>query len=289
MEKLCKIREYFEEVETTKDYTGYYYSVGEALTIVILGSFCGLRNVNQIHQWAESVRVKELLATHFEIKHIPCYFWLLSLLKLIKPQSLNESFIKWVQSLIPPTEKGLTLSFDGKTIRSTGKMGKYDSAMHIVSAQIAEFGIRFGQQTVYDKSNEIPAVQELIGKLTIEGCMVVADALNCQKETAKVIIKGKADYLLCVKGNHQILHENIEAYVQDDDLRKTMETDMTLEKSRDRMERRTAYVTGDIDWLYGKGEWHGLTFHWSGKHAVYNIRRQNERMALLHIQSKTNR
>jgi hypothetical protein len=38
--------EYFEEVETEREHNGYYYSVGTALTLVILGSLCGLRNVN---------------------------------------------------------------------------------------------------------------------------------------------------------------------------------------------------------------------------------------------------
>ena len=82
-------------------------------------------------------------------------------LKLIVPASLNRCFINWVQSLVPEQLEKLTLSFDGKTIRSTGKMEKYISPMHIVSAHIAELGITFGQQTVYEKSNEIPAVREL--------------------------------------------------------------------------------------------------------------------------------
>jgi Transposase len=87
--------------------------------------------------------------------------------------------MSWVQSFLPEGVKGLTLSFDGKTIRSTGNMEKYSSPLHIVSAHIAELGITFGQQTVDGKSNEIPAVQNLLGLLQIEGCLVVADALNC--------------------------------------------------------------------------------------------------------------
>ena len=50
MEKKFKLVEYFEDVETTGEHSGYFYSVGEALTIVILGSICGLKNVCQIHQ-----------------------------------------------------------------------------------------------------------------------------------------------------------------------------------------------------------------------------------------------
>jgi predicted transposase YbfD/YdcC len=251
--------EYFSSVETTEEHNGYFCSVGEALTIVIMGSFCGLRNTNQIHQWAVSDRTKDFLRNHFGIQKIPCYYWLLCLLKIINPESLNRCFINWVYSLIPESLANLTLSFDGKTVCSTCKMNKYNSPLHIVSAHIAELGITFGQQTVYDKSNEIPAVRELLSLLEIEGCMVVADALNCQTKTATAIIDKKADYLLSVKDNQETLKQNIEDYVQDGDLRKTMDTATTLEKNSGRIERRIGFTTHDIDWLYGKEEWAGLT------------------------------
>ncbi len=50
------ITQYFEEVETTKEYNGYFCSITEAITIVILGSICGLKNISQIHQWQTAVR-----------------------------------------------------------------------------------------------------------------------------------------------------------------------------------------------------------------------------------------
>ena len=54
-------------------------------------------------------------------------------------------------------------------------------------------------KSVEGKSNEIPAVQQLIGELDIRDCLVTADALNCQRETAEAIIRGKGDYLLDAK------------------------------------------------------------------------------------------
>jgi len=256
-EKLS-IRDYFSEVETTVEHNGYFYSVGEALTIIILGSMCGLRNANQIHQWASNQRVREFLSKYFLINTIPCYYWFLCLLKLIKPESLNKCFIKWAQTFIPDKNRDKTISFDGKTIRSTGKMEKYSSPLHIVSAQLAELGLTIGQQTVEDKSNEIPAVRELMDMLKIEGCLVVADALHCQKDTAKTIISKKADYLLNVKENQEILKQNIEEFVQDDELRKTMDTETNCEKNSGRVERRTAYTSSDISWLPDKEEWAGI-------------------------------
>jgi len=138
-------------------------------------------------------------------------------------------------------------------------MRKYDSPLHIVSAQLAELGLTFGQWSVEGKSNEIPAVRELLDLLDISGCIVVADALNCQKETAKAIVDGGADYLLNVKGNHENLRQDIEDYVQDDGLRKAMDTYSTLEKNSGRIEKRIAYATDDVDWISGKEEWENLS------------------------------
>lgn len=257
--KTNLITEYFEEVETTKEYDGYFCSVAQAITLVLLGSICGLKNVSQIHQWATNERVSRFLKEYFGIAHVPCYYWLLCLLKLIDPDSLRECFTKWVQSILPEKKKGLTLSVDGKSIRSTGRMSRCRSPLHIVSAQVSELGMTFAQRSVDEKSNEIPAVQELLKELEISGCMVVADAMNCQKETAKIIVEKEADYLLCAKENQGTLKQDLEEYVQDEDLRKTMQTMRTVEKNRGRIETRTAFVTGDIGWMTGRNEWKQLT------------------------------
>ena len=259
METIRGITEYFTDVETYKEHHGYFCSVREALAVVILGTVCGLRNVSQISQWAENERVQDFFARHFGIKRIPCYYWLLCLLKLIQPKSLNQCLMKWAQSLVPAGKGPMTIAFDGKTIRSTGKMDAYKNPLHIISACLAELGITLASQKVDDTSNEIPAVRELVGMLDVEGCILVADAMHCQKDTAACIRKAKAEYLLNVKDNHSTLKKDIEEYVQDTDLRKSMDTFRTVEKNGGRIEIRSGYVTHDIDWLYEKDEWANLS------------------------------
>jgi predicted transposase YbfD/YdcC len=258
MDKIKEITEYFADVETTEEHKGYFFSVGEALTVVILGSLCGLKNVSQISQWAVDERVREFLAKHFAIAKVPCYYWLLCLLKMIKPSSLNKCMVNWVQSFLPDGVRGYTLSFDGKTIRSTGKMDKYEKPMHIVSAHIAELGITLASHKVDDKTNEIPAVRELLEMLNVEGCIIVADAMHCQKETAAAIVEKKADYLLSAKDNQPNLKQDIEDYIQDRELRKTMDTAETREPNSGRIELRRAFVCNDIEWLHDKKDWKGL-------------------------------
>ena len=189
---MKKIQEYFEEVETTKEYDGYYYQIADMISIVVLGSLCGLKNMNQLHQWAESERTREFLKKEFQIERIPCYYWFLCLLKLVKPESLSRCLMQWAASMLPEERTGISVSLDGKTIRSTGKMEGYDSPLHIVSAQLCEMGITLASKSVDGKSNEIPAVQELLRELDISGCMIVADALNCQKRQQKRSLMGRA-------------------------------------------------------------------------------------------------
>ena len=262
-----------EVLETEREYDGYFCSIKDAVIIVILGSLCDLQSVKKIHAWATTEHVRTFLEETFGIKRLPCYWWLLNLLALVTPESLNQCMKQWVASVVPnlaakleqeeeeqskKKKKPLTIAIDGKEIRSTGKMKKYDSPLHIISAQIGELGLTLAQRTVASKSNEIPAVPKLVQELKIPGCMVVADAMNCQIETAEAIIGAEADYLLSAKGNQEALMNDIAEYVQDTKLRAKMDSISRTEKGHGRKETRSAYTSNDVEWQPGGRVWPGL-------------------------------
>jgi len=168
MKEIEKMLEHFALLETTEEHRGYFFSVQEAIVIVILGSLCGLESVHEIHQWAREDIVKEFLIKELKIKKTPSYVWLLNLLSIIKPESLNKCFINWIETLLPEDKAGLTIAMDGKSINSTGNLFEGNKPLNIVSAYIAELGVTFGQQVVSTESNEIPAVRELIEQLNLE-------------------------------------------------------------------------------------------------------------------------
>lgn len=252
------LHEHFDDIESSKEYNGYSYSLTHAVIILILGSFCGLTNMKLIHQWAFDKRTRAFLHEHFGVIEIPCYSWFTQILSFIDPVKFNERFTSWVLCLISGNLSGKTISLDGKTIRSTANMKKYDKPLHIISAQIGELGITLGQMPTDDKSNEIPAVREMIEMLNVNGCMIVADALHCQRETASVIVENGGDYLLSVKDNQSTLKAEIEDFVQDKVLRKTMDKACKTEKNGSRTEKRTAYACADVAWLHGREEWKSL-------------------------------
>jgi len=59
------------------------------------------------------------------------------------------------------------------------------------------------------KESEIPAVIELIDMLWVKWVVFTADALHCQKETTKKIVKSWNHYILWVKWNQKKLEQKI--------------------------------------------------------------------------------
>jgi len=82
---------------------------------------------------------------------------------------------------------------------------------HILSAILHNDGITLGSIEIPAKTNEIPAVIDLLAPLSIEGTMVTLDAMHTQRKTAEFIVQEKhADYLMTVKENQKDLFEKIE-------------------------------------------------------------------------------
>ena len=181
-----KIIEIFDGVITLREYDGYFYSVGQAIAIVILGLMSGLKNLRQIHDWATNDTVRT-----FPEKEPGIYYWLTVLIQIIEPESLNRCFEQWVRSIIPLED--MTIAVDGKAIRA---MSKKKNPINIISAQIAEYGLTVAQTAVAYKSNEIPVVQELLSQFKIKGCLIVADVVRRKplksSPTKKLIIYSRS-------------------------------------------------------------------------------------------------
>ena len=156
---------------------------------------------------------------------------------------------------------GEVVAIDGKAARGArtadGKEG-----LRLVSAWATEQRLVLGQLKTGEKSNEITAIPLLLEFLELRGCIVTIDAMGCQREIAAHIIAQKADYLLSLKGNQGVLHEEVGEYfawAQKTQF-KEIEYDysQTIEKDHGRIEERRCFVTEDTEWFTEKAEWAGL-------------------------------
>ena len=102
----------------------------------------------------------------------------------------------------------LVIAIDGKTVR--GAKSKGGKAPHLVAALAHGIGAVLGQVAVDEKSNEIPAVRELLKAFAdVAGAVFTIDAMHTQTDTAKVILARQADYVMTVKANMPTLYKQL--------------------------------------------------------------------------------
>ena len=169
---------------------------------------------------------------------------------MLDPKEFQATFIDWAQAACGKHSREI-LSFDGKTMR--GSRDGDEKPVHMVSAWASKAKAVFGQLAVDEKSNEITAVPILLELLDIEGCIITADAMSCQREIVAKISEKNADYTISLKENQSVLceatQEHFEAVLKEPTLFDPLATVKTVEKGHGRVETRTYYLCTDPDFL----------------------------------------
>jgi predicted transposase YbfD/YdcC len=127
---------------------------------------------------------------------------------LVSADVLDRLLGTWVHTRAARVSGRLVIAVDGKTVR--GAKGKNGKAPHLVAALAHGIGAVLGQVAVTAKSNEIPAVRDLLKAFAdLAGAVVTIDALHTQHDTAQVILARQADYVMTVKGNMPTLYKQL--------------------------------------------------------------------------------
>jgi predicted transposase YbfD/YdcC len=93
--------------------------------------------------------------------------------------------------------------------------------------------------------------------LSLKGCVVTVDALNCQRAIAGQIIEQEGDYALALKGNQSTLHADVCRFL-DDPASQVARAEPVVDGDHGRIETRIASVSTDIEWLQDDHQWPGL-------------------------------
>lgn len=161
-------------------------------------------------------------------------------------------------------EKGI-ISVDGKesrgSKRKSGECGEV-RALQTLNVFSADYGIRLAQKFIEEKTNEIPAAQELLKLMDLKDSIVTADAMNCQKETVAAIVENKGDYVLALKGNQPLFYQELKDFFDEREQEKIRKGrngfKKTVEKEHGGIATREYFVTDDVNWYSEKGLWKNL-------------------------------
>lgn len=252
---------YFHDVPDPRD-VNIVHQLSDMIVIAVLAVICGADGWADVelfghckHRW---------LATFLDLpRGIPSHDTFSRLFARLDPQAFERCFVAWMSDLVQYTG-GKLVAIDGKAIRRSFEHAWDKSGMaHLVSAFVGANQLVFGQLAVEDKSNEIVAIPKLLELLDLKGALVSIDAIGCQKEIARTIVKKQAGYLLAVKENQPGLHGKVKALLDEAILEgfAGMQHDYFEQTSggHGRLETRQVWCTSEVHWLGALvKEWPGL-------------------------------
>jgi predicted transposase YbfD/YdcC len=190
---------------------------------------------------------------------IPSHDTFSRLFRLLDPDAFEASFGRFVAAFAAEVGAaaagdGGVVAVDGKTARRSFERQERRRPLHMVNAWAVEQSLVLGQRKVAGDRNEITALPELLALLALDGRIVTADAMHCQKATAQTILERGGDYVLALKSNQRALYDDVCLWLDDpatvpDDACETVDGD------HGRIETRRALVAHDVAWL---AECHGF-------------------------------
>lgn len=247
----------FEILEDPRDIRGKKHDLSNILVMTIYGILCGYTDFTNL---ADFIKVHEDYFTKLlSLENgTPSYDTFSNVFSMIDSKKFLELFINWIKEIVK--KNGIHLSIDGKAIKSARDKINGGNTPYIVSGFLADIGISIGQVKVDDKSNEITAIPELINLLDIENRIITIDAIGTQENICNLITskEKKGDYILKVKDNQKDLKDDIKTYFElglkrDEQQIAIWEND--YEKDHGRIEKRTYYLSYEIDSISDKEKW----------------------------------
>ena len=239
------MHEYFKELTDPRQAGKIKHNLLEIIVMTICATIAGCDVWEDI---ADYCRVKEAWfrdALHMHLENgVPSHDTMQRVWGMLEPKEFERCFCAWVDAVCQKTE-GEIISIDGKTIRRSG--GRDQKPIHMVSAWANQLQMVLGQLATDEKSNEI---------------IITADAMSCQKTITEKIAEKEADYVLALKDNHPVFHDEVRTYfeaaLKEPRNYPAVKSLKTTDSGHGRVETRTYYLTNEIDWYEDKTNWTNL-------------------------------
>lgn len=230
------------------------HKLEDIIFITLCAILCGIEDWVGMEDFA--CENEEWLRQHIALPNgVPSHDTLSDVIGRINHRAFADAFSAWMREALPRLV-GQQVALDGKTLR--GSRSAEHGPVHLMSAFATQARLVLAAEPFTDKTNEITAIPALLRQLELRGAVVTIDAIGCQKAVAQSIVRAGAEYVLALKENHPVLHENVSLWLNDPVVQRTAQVVESVEKDHGRIETRRALVSTHLDWLSARADWPGL-------------------------------
>jgi predicted transposase YbfD/YdcC len=215
----------------------------DVLFIALAAVLCGAKSFTDMALFGEA---KEgLLRQMLRLEHgIPSHDTFTRVFRALDPQAFEAAFRRFMAAFAKTNRLVITgvVAVDGKALRGAYERGRKSTPLHMVNVWAVQARIALAARKAPGR-NEAAGALEILGLLSLEGCIVTCDALHCHRAFAETVLKRGADYVIALKQNQSKLFAAVASRFARAGTRSVAER---LEPStHDRSERRRATVMRD--------------------------------------------
>lgn len=200
--------ECLQKVADPRKRRGVRHPITGIVALALAATLAGAQSFVAIGEWVADGGDTDLAVLGIEGTP-PCESTIRRPLQRLDPARLDALIGAWMWLRTHTSGQRRVIAFDGTSLR-----GSRDAAghlMHLLAALCQHTGAVLGQGSVGAKTNEIPLLRTLLATMDITGAVITADALHCQRTTARDIVAQGGHYILTVKDNQRSLRQQLKA------------------------------------------------------------------------------
>ena len=179
--KKNRLLQLLSEVPDHRKGQGKLHKLEHILFLSVVAQLMGAVNYKEIWIWIkkhiQDEKIKKLLGVEFI--RTPSRSVVAEILAKVNYEELERVFRLWINELVDIAELS-HLAVDGKAIN--GSSVNATKSTEVLNAVLADNGIILAHKKITDKSNEVPALRELIDELD-DSFIYTFDAINTKKNS----------------------------------------------------------------------------------------------------------
>jgi hypothetical protein len=175
----------FSQIPDPRRGQGQMYPQAPILLFTVLAMLAGAQSYRQVHAFIRAHLKRLNAAFGISVRKAPAYSTVRFIIRGLDAAEVETVFRQHAAGLLTPAAEGgaipACVAIDGKTLRGSFDAFNDRKAAHVLNAFASDGQIILGHLAIDDKSNEIPAAQDLIASLGLTGRLFTLDAMHAQK------------------------------------------------------------------------------------------------------------
>ena len=166
---------------------GRLYRLPYILLFSILAVVTGGNSYRSIETFITVHRRRLNAAFGLRWKRAPAHTSIRYILQGLDPNDVEQVFRRHAAGLLDGATRSSprTIALDGKVLRGSFDNFTDRKAAQLLHAFDTKVGLILAHIDIDEKSNEIPAAQQLLGELDVARTTITLDALHCQKKPSR--------------------------------------------------------------------------------------------------------